>query len=178
MFRVKDPKVSLDFYTRIIGMSLLSEKKFDDFTLYFLAFDSENKFDSLSAEERAKEVWSREGILELTHNHGTESDPEFKGYSSGNSDPGKGFGHIAVSVEDVEKACARFEQLGVTFKKKLTDGKMRHIAFILDPDGLGFSDANVKIFYDAYGEENQPLYINKADDSQEIDVHTLFDTRP
>lgn len=35
------------------------------------------------------------GVLELTHNHGTETDPEFKGYASGNSDPGRGFGHIA-----------------------------------------------------------------------------------
>ena len=35
------------------------------------------------------------GVLELTHNHGTESDPNFKGYASGNADPGRGFGHIA-----------------------------------------------------------------------------------
>lgn len=73
------------------------------------------------------------GILELTHNHGTESDPNFK-YSSGNSDP-RGFGHIAITVDNVDEACARFERLGVTFQKKLSDGKMRHIAFILDPDG-------------------------------------------
>ena len=75
------------------------------------------------------------GVLELTHNHGTENDPSFQGYSSGNTDPGRGFGHIAISTANVEKACARFEELGVPFKKKLTDGKMRHIAFILDPDG-------------------------------------------
>ena len=76
-----------------------------------------------------------QGLLELTHNHGTESDPSFTGYNSGNTDPGRGFGHIAVSVPDIESACARFEALGVRFQKKLTDGKMRHIAFILDPDG-------------------------------------------
>ena len=34
------------------------------------------------------------GILELTHNHGTENDLHFQGYSSGNSEPGRGFGHI------------------------------------------------------------------------------------
>jgi lactoylglutathione lyase len=38
-------------------------------------------------------------------------------------------------VANVEEACARFERLGVPFKKRLTDGKMKHIAFILDPDG-------------------------------------------
>jgi hypothetical protein len=38
-------------------------------------------------------------------------------------------------VDDVEAACARFERLGVPFQKRLTDGKMKSIAFILDPDG-------------------------------------------
>lgn len=38
-------------------------------------------------------------------------------------------------MDDVEKACERFEKLGVKFQKKPSDGKMRHIAFILDPDG-------------------------------------------
>jgi len=58
-----------------------------------------------------------EGILELTHNHGAENDPSFS-YSNGNADPGRGFGHIAISVDDVEKACVRFEEMGVQFKKK------------------------------------------------------------
>ncbi|KAK0225424.1 Glyoxalase/Bleomycin resistance protein/Dihydroxybiphenyl dioxygenase [Armillaria fumosa] len=131
-----DPKVSLQFYTEIIGMDLLSEKDFGDFTLYFLAFDHSSG--ALSAKEKAETRFSREGVLELTHNHGTESDPTFQGYANGNSDPGRGFGHIAITVDDVEKACERFEQLGVAFKKvdmKPSDGKMRHIAFILDPDG-------------------------------------------
>nr|VWP01771.1 Hsp70 [Ganoderma boninense] len=42
---------------------------------------------------------------------------------------------LAITVDDIEKACARFESLGVRFQKKLTDGKMKNIAFILDPDG-------------------------------------------
>lgn len=33
----------------------------------------------------------------------TQSDPEFKGYANGNSEPGRGFGHIAYSVDDVQK---------------------------------------------------------------------------
>lgn len=74
-------------------------------------------------------------MIELTHNHGTETDPSFSGYASGNSEPGKGYGHIAITVPNVAAACERFEKFGVPFKKKLTDGKMKDIAFILDPDG-------------------------------------------
>ncbi|KAJ3765662.1 glyoxalase I [Lentinula raphanica] len=135
MLRVRDPEVSLKFYTEIIGMDLLSKKDMGDFTLYFLAFDQGQNYKDMSEEERDKAKSAREGVLQLTHNHGTEQDESFAGYASGNSDPGRGFGHIAITVNDVEEACARFEQLGVQFKKRLQDGKMRHVAFILDPDG-------------------------------------------
>ncbi|CAE7219404.1 unnamed protein product [Rhizoctonia solani] len=132
MIRVKDAQVSLKFYQDVLGMELVSKSEFSDFTLYFLGYDhSDGK---ATAEEKSEGRFAREGILELTHNHGTETDTDFK-YASGNADPGKGFGHIAISVDDVEKACERFEQLGVNFKKRPSDGKMRHIAFILDPDG-------------------------------------------
>ncbi|KAJ7587226.1 Glyoxalase/Bleomycin resistance protein/Dihydroxybiphenyl dioxygenase [Mycena floridula] len=133
MIRIKDPAVSLKFYTEVLGMDLLSEHKFDGFTLYFLAFDEHDG--TLTAEEKERSRFSREGVLELTHNHGTESDPDFAGYSSGNSDPGRGFGHLAITVDDVDKACDRFEKLDVTFKKRPSEGTMRDIAFILDPDG-------------------------------------------
>ena len=73
------------------------------------------------------------GILELTHNHGTENDPEFA-YHDGNTDP-RGFGHICISVPDVRAACERFEALEVPFQKRLSDGRMKHLAFIKDPDG-------------------------------------------
>jgi lactoylglutathione lyase len=43
--------------------------------------------------------------------------------------------HICISVADISACCERFESLGVSFKKKLTDGKMKNIAFALDPDG-------------------------------------------
>ena len=35
----------------------------------------------------------------------------------------------------LEDACSRLEGLGVKFQKKLTEGRMKHIAFALDPDG-------------------------------------------
>ncbi|KAJ3761590.1 Glyoxalase/Bleomycin resistance protein/Dihydroxybiphenyl dioxygenase [Lentinula raphanica] len=135
MLRVRDPEVSLMFYTEIIGMDLLSKKDMGDFTLYFLAFDQGQNYKDMSEEKRDKAKSAREGVLQLTHNHGTEQDESFTGYASGNCDPGRGFGHIAITVNDVEEACARFEQLGVQFKKRLQDGKMRHVAFILNPDG-------------------------------------------
>jgi lactoylglutathione lyase len=74
------------------------------------------------------------GVLELTHNHGTETDESFS-YASGNADPGRGFGHIAITVDDVDAACARFEERGVPFKKRPNEGSMKGLAFILDPDG-------------------------------------------
>ncbi len=38
MYRIKDPKVSLDFYTRVMGLTLLTKLDFNDmkFSLYFL----------------------------------------------------------------------------------------------------------------------------------------------
>ncbi|KZT43561.1 glyoxalase I [Sistotremastrum suecicum HHB10207 ss-3] len=133
MIRVKDPKVSLKFYTEVVGMELLKEEAFESFTLYYLGFDHSEG--ALTAEQKTAERFKREGVLELTWNHGTESDASFKGYASGNSEPGKGFGHLAITCDSVEDACAYFEKQGVPFKKRLSDGTMKDIAFILDPDG-------------------------------------------
>ncbi|KAK3749453.1 hypothetical protein QZH41_003491 [Actinostola sp. cb2023] len=96
MLRVKDPKVSLDFYSRVLGMS----------------------------------------------NWGTENDPSAS-YHNGNSEP-RGFGHIGISVPDVDKACERFEKLGVEFVKKPNDGKMKGLAFIKDPDGYWIEILNAQ----------------------------------
>lgn len=71
-------------------------------------------------------------VLELTHNHGTESDPEFK-HHNGNSDP-RGFGHIGFIVDDVNTFCDGLINQGVNFQKKPSDGNMKDIAFVLDPD--------------------------------------------
>ena len=47
----------------------------------------------------------------------------------------KGFGHICLSVDDIDEACKFMESKGVAWKKKLTEGRMKNLAFVLDPDG-------------------------------------------
>lgn len=39
-----------------------------------------------------------------------------------------------ISVDDLQAACDRFDTCKVAFKKRLTDGRMSNIAFVLDPD--------------------------------------------
>jgi lactoylglutathione lyase len=83
MIRVKDAEVSLKFYQDVLGMTLIRTAGNPDagFTLYFLGYGP--------AGDRTAD---REGLLELTWNHGTEKDDSFK-YHNGNDEP-QGFGHI------------------------------------------------------------------------------------
>ncbi|KAF9904857.1 Lactoylglutathione lyase [Linnemannia zychae] len=141
MIRVKDPKVSLYFYEEILGMKLIStmDNENGKFTLYFLAYVNAEDQATLAAQsddKRRAYAFNRPGVLELTHNWGTENDDSFK-YANGNSEPGRGFGHTAIIVDNIEEACKRFESFGdkVKWVKRLTDGSMKNIAFIADPDG-------------------------------------------
>lgn len=136
MLRIKDPAKSLDFYTRVMGMTLLCKLDFADmkFSLYFLGMLEDPAEIPEDPAERARWMFGRPACLELTHNWGTESDPSFQEYHNGNKEP-KGFGHIGFCVPSVESACRRFEELGVSFVKKPQDGKMKNLAFIADPDG-------------------------------------------
>ena len=108
MLRVKDPKKSLDFYQDVLGMTLIDTHEASDFTLYFLGYEH----------QKGVPRGEREALLELTYNHGTEKDPDFH-YHNGNTEP-QGFGHIAISVDNIQEACERFERLGVRFQKRLT----------------------------------------------------------
>jgi lactoylglutathione lyase len=134
MLRVKDISKSLDFYTRVLGFSLVEKRDFPEaeFSLYFLALVDKAQIPD-DAAARTEWMKSIPGILELTHNHGTENDADFA-YHNGNTDP-RGFGHICISVPDIVSACARFEELGCDFQKRLSDGRMKSLAFIKDPDG-------------------------------------------
>jgi lactoylglutathione lyase len=134
MLRVKDITRSLDFYTRVLGFTLVEKRDFAEaqFSLYFLVLANASDIPQDDA-KRTEWMKSIPGVLELTHNHGTENE-ESAVYHDGNSDP-RGFGHICVSVPDIKAACERFEALEVPFQKRLTDGRMKSIAFIKDPDG-------------------------------------------
>jgi len=137
MLRIKDPKISLDFYTRVLGMKLYRRLDFPEmeFTLYFLAMPGDVNDLSTPSEDDKRTTWTfqQRAMLELTHNWGSESSNEVS-YHNGNSEP-RGFGHIGFSVPDVYKAAKRFEELNVKFVKRPDDGKMKGLAFIEDPDG-------------------------------------------
>jgi lactoylglutathione lyase len=133
MVRVKDLQKSIDFYTRILGFVPVHEDKNDDaaFTIVYLI---RAPLATIPDDDAERKTWllSQTGVLELTYNHGTEKDPDFH-YHNGNDEP-QGYGHICISVPDVRAACERFEKLNVSFQKRLTDGRMKQIAFIKDPD--------------------------------------------
>ena len=135
MLRVKNPQIALDFYSRVMGMRLLRKLDFPElkFSLYFLhrSVDGENPPEDAGA--RTAWTFSQRGILELTHNWGTEDMADFH-YHDGNAQP-QGFGHICFSVPDLDAAIAWFDENQVTFVKRADQGKMKDVAFIKDPDG-------------------------------------------
>jgi lactoylglutathione lyase len=135
MMRVKDPAVSLAFYTGVLGLRVLRRLDFPEmkFSLYFLSHADADGPAPDDAGERTAWTFGRRGVLELTHNWGTESDPAFK-YHDGNAQP-QGFGHICFSVPDLDAAIRWLDENQVTYVKRPEQGKMRDVAFIKDPDG-------------------------------------------
>lgn len=93
MLRVKDIKKSLDFYQDVLGMTLTRNVDLNDagFSLYFLAYTGGQPLPEYSGKGIHPNYY-REGLLELTHNHGSETDDTIK-YHNGNDEP-QGFGHI------------------------------------------------------------------------------------
>jgi len=112
MLRVGDLRRSIDFYTGVLGMRLLRQKDYPDgkFTLAFVGYGDER--DST--------------VIELTHN-----------WDIDHYDIGKGFGHIAIEVDDVYQAVEELQARGG--KVIRAAGPMNAgttiIAFIEDPDG-------------------------------------------
>jgi len=135
MLRVKDPERSLAFYTHVLGMRVLRRLDFEEmeFSLYFLAKPDEDSQVPEDKAERSQWTFSQRGILELTHNWGSEEDVDLE-YHDGNSDP-RGFGHICFAVPNLEAAIRWFDENGVEYVKRPEDGRLNDIAFIRDPDG-------------------------------------------
>jgi lactoylglutathione lyase len=112
MLRVGDLQRSVRFYTDVLGMKLLrtTDRPEQKYSLAFVGYDDE----------------SRASVLELTYNYGVEK-----------YELGGGFGHIAVSVPDVGKACDKVRHAGgkVTREAGPVKGGTSVIAFVEDPDG-------------------------------------------
>ena len=112
MLRVGDLQRSVNFYTRVLGMKLLrtTERPEQKYSLAFVGYDDEE----------------RTAVIELTYNHGVER------YELGTA-----FGHIAIGLPDVVKACERVRQAGgkVTREPGPVKGGTTVIAFVEDPDG-------------------------------------------
>ena len=107
MLRVKDPQKSIEFYKKL-GMKVLMQRDFSDFSLFFLG--SSNVDESVDYKHQFNPV------LELTHNHGTEKDDDFKHFN-GNEEGRQGFGHIGFLVDDVYAACDAIRPMGYGFRK-------------------------------------------------------------
>ena len=112
MLRVGDLQRSIDFYTHVMGMTLLrqSENPSQKYSLAFLGYGSNP--------DHAE--------LELTYNHGVSS-----------YDLGTAYGHIAIGVPDAYAACDRIRAEGgaVTREAGPVKGGTTVIAFVTDPDG-------------------------------------------
>ena len=113
MIRVRDLDASLNFYSNLLGMKVLRKRDYPTgkFTLAFVGYGDETS----------------NSVIELTHNWG-QTEP----YNLGSA-----FGHLAIAVPDVYKACERLAAAGVKIPRPA--GPMAHggsvIAFIEDPDG-------------------------------------------
>jgi lactoylglutathione lyase len=112
MLRVGDLERSLAFYTQVLGMRLLRRRDYPDgkFTLAFVGYGDEE----------------RDAVLELTYNWGVDK------YQLGDA-----YGHIAVEVDDAQRACEEVRKRGGKVTREA--GPMKHgttvIAFVEDPDG-------------------------------------------
>ncbi len=112
MLRVGNLERSIKFYTDILGMKLLRQKEYPDgkFTLAFLGYGDEKQHTA----------------LELTYNWDTSS-----------YDIGKGFGHLAIEVDDVYQAAEKIRTQGGKIIRE--PGPMNAgttlLAFAADPDG-------------------------------------------
>lgn len=67
MYRIKDPKVSLPFYTGVLGMTLLQKLDFPaaKFSLYFMGYENSKEIPT-NDKDRTKWCFSKKATIELT----------------------------------------------------------------------------------------------------------------
>ncbi|ELJ9742751.1 lactoylglutathione lyase [Vibrio parahaemolyticus] len=112
MIRVVDLDKSIEFYTKVLGMSVLDRFENQEYRYSLVFVGSPDQPDCAT--------------IELTYNWDTCS------YDLGNA-----FGHMALGCEDIYAACEKIKALGgnVTREPGPMKGGETHIAFIKDPDG-------------------------------------------
>jgi lactoylglutathione lyase len=112
MLRVGDLQRSIEFYTRVLGMTLLrtTDRPEQKYSLAFVGYGKNP--------DHAE--------LELTYNYGVEQ------YELGTA-----YGHIALGVPDVYGACEKIRAAGGTITREPgpVKGGSTVIAFVTDPDG-------------------------------------------
>ena len=112
MLRVGNLEQSIGFYTKVLGMRVLRQRDVPDgkYTLAFVGYGDE----------------ASNSVIELTYNYGTEK-----------YDLGSAFGHLAIEVADVVKACDQVRAGGgkVTREPGPVKFGTTMIAFVEDPDG-------------------------------------------
>ena len=117
MLRVGHLQRSIDFYTQVLGMSLLrtTQRPEQHYDLAFVGYGGGNP---------------GQAEIELTFNYGVER-----------YDQGTAYGHIAIGVPDVAATCGALRDkaaaLGgaVTREPGPVKGGTTVIAFVTDPDG-------------------------------------------
>ncbi len=111
MIRVLDEERSVDFYGKAFGLAVGDRLDFPDFTLVYMS-NPEAEFE-----------------VELTVNKGRTEPYEL----------GDGYGHLAVSVDDIDAEHARFEAAGLKPRKLVefapAGEKVARFFFVADPDG-------------------------------------------
>lgn len=67
MYRIKDPKISLPFYSNILGMKLLTKLDFPamKFSLYFMGYEDSTPGE-LGTRSRTEWALGRKATIELT----------------------------------------------------------------------------------------------------------------
>ena len=112
MLRVGDLQRSIDFYTRVLGMTLLrkSENSEYKYTLAFVGYGDEKD----------------EAVIELTYN-----------WSVSEYELGSAYGHIALEADDIYGTCDALRAAGakITREPGPVKGGTTVIAFVEDPDG-------------------------------------------